>query len=187
MFRRTAVLSEKTIVNRSNDNLFSVKVEPMHMGSTEEVKHISIDISEYCDLNDQTETYSCDAGISKMEITNETADSFVEFVSELQDTPETTIQFIYNPKKSIKKLRNAKIARTNRITRQQTSCKKKNQPTVITGDEEKCGKKKEPQQKHTTLKEKIECEYCHKILTSRLSLRNHKKIHSGFDVVCEVS
>ncbi|XP_050676550.1 zinc finger protein 300-like [Leptidea sinapis] len=31
----------------------------------------------------------------------------------------------------------------------------------------------------------VECEYCHKILTSKLSLRNHYKIHTGFDVVCE--
>lgn len=35
-------------------------------------------------------------------------------------------------------------------------------------------------------KESIECEFCHKILTSKLSLRNHYKIHTGFDVVCEV-
>ncbi|OWR48019.1 hypothetical protein KGM_215021 [Danaus plexippus plexippus] len=36
-----------------------------------------------------------------------------------------------------------------------------------------------------SVKEEIECEYCRKILTSRLSLRNHYKIHTGFDVVCE--
>lgn len=36
------------------------------------------------------------------------------------------------------------------------------------------------------IKESIECEFCHKILTSKLSLRNHYKIHTGFDVVCEV-
>ncbi|XP_028176729.1 zinc finger protein 700-like [Ostrinia furnacalis] len=35
------------------------------------------------------------------------------------------------------------------------------------------------------VKERIECEYCHKILTSKLSVRNHYKIHTGFDVVCE--
>lgn len=36
------------------------------------------------------------------------------------------------------------------------------------------------------VKEAIECEFCHKVLTSKLSLRNHYKIHTGFDVVCEV-
>lgn len=41
--------------------------------------------------------------------------------------------------------------------------------------------------KKENIKERIECEYCHKILTSKLSLRNHYKIHTGFDVVCEVS
>ncbi|XP_045781514.1 zinc finger protein 845-like [Maniola jurtina] len=35
------------------------------------------------------------------------------------------------------------------------------------------------------VKEEIECEFCHKILTSKLSLRNHYKIHTGFDIVCE--
>lgn len=45
-------------------------------------------------------------------------------------------------------------------------------------------KKKEDNEK---VKEEIECEYCHKILTSKLSIRNHYKIHTGFDVVCEVS
>lgn len=35
-------------------------------------------------------------------------------------------------------------------------------------------------------KQSIECEFCHKVLTSKLSLRNHYKIHTGFDVVCEV-
>ncbi|KAH9638621.1 hypothetical protein HF086_007755 [Spodoptera exigua] len=46
-------------------------------------------------------------------------------------------------------------------------------------------RKKEDGEKKTGLKEEIECEYCHKILTSKLSLRNHYKIHTGFDVVCE--
>ncbi|CAH0757035.1 unnamed protein product [Diatraea saccharalis] len=35
------------------------------------------------------------------------------------------------------------------------------------------------------IKVAIECEYCHKTLTSKLSLRNHYKIHTGFDFVCE--
>ncbi|XP_050559476.1 zinc finger protein ZFP2 isoform X4 [Spodoptera frugiperda] len=46
-------------------------------------------------------------------------------------------------------------------------------------------RKKEDGDKKTGVKEEIECEYCHKILTSKLSLRNHYKIHTGFDVVCE--
>lgn len=47
-------------------------------------------------------------------------------------------------------------------------------------------KEKECKEKTERVKEEIECEYCHKILTSKLSLRNHYKIHTGFDVVCEV-
>lgn len=45
--------------------------------------------------------------------------------------------------------------------------------------------KKDNGEKKERVKEEIECEYCHKILTSKLSLRNHYKIHTGFDVVCE--
>lgn len=47
-------------------------------------------------------------------------------------------------------------------------------------------KEKECKEKTERVREEIECEYCHKILTSKLSLRNHYKIHTGFDVVCEV-
>ncbi|XP_059044901.1 zinc finger protein 184-like [Achroia grisella] len=47
------------------------------------------------------------------------------------------------------------------------------------------GKGVNRRKKGEKVKEEIECEYCHKILTSRLSLRNHYKIHTGFDVVCE--
>lgn len=47
-------------------------------------------------------------------------------------------------------------------------------------------KRKTDKEKKEREKEEIECEYCHKILTSKLSLRNHYKIHTGFDVVCEV-
>ncbi|XP_013135854.1 PREDICTED: zinc finger protein 585B-like [Papilio polytes] len=46
-------------------------------------------------------------------------------------------------------------------------------------------KKTEKEGEVTQKKEEIECEFCHKILTSKLSLRNHYKIHTGFDVVCE--
>ncbi|XP_045457161.1 zinc finger protein 510-like [Melitaea cinxia] len=46
-------------------------------------------------------------------------------------------------------------------------------------------KQKESKEKTERVREEIECEYCHKILTSKLSLRNHYKIHTGFDVVCE--
>lgn len=35
------------------------------------------------------------------------------------------------------------------------------------------------------MREPVECEYCHKILSSRLSIPNHYKIHTGFNIVCE--
>ncbi|XP_013174331.1 PREDICTED: zinc finger protein 816-like [Papilio xuthus] len=78
------------------------------------------------------------------------------------------------------------------------NCKKENQsdtkPTkIIKTRSKKNGsvkskrtiKKTEDEGEGTKKKEVIECEFCHKILTSKLSLRNHYKIHTGFDVVCE--
>lgn len=47
-------------------------------------------------------------------------------------------------------------------------------------------KEKRDESCNIKVKEEIECEFCHKILTSKLSLRNHYKIHTGFDIVCEV-
>nr|XP_034838196.1 zinc finger protein 182-like [Maniola hyperantus] len=46
-------------------------------------------------------------------------------------------------------------------------------------------KEKKDERCNIKVKEEIECEFCHKILTSKLSLRNHYKIHTGFDIVCE--
>lgn len=51
----------------------------------------------------------------------------------------------------------------------------------------KMERKKEMKGEAVKVKEEIECEFCHKVLTSKLSLRNHYKIHTGFDIVCEVS
>ncbi|XP_052745945.1 zinc finger protein 813 isoform X2 [Bicyclus anynana] len=47
-------------------------------------------------------------------------------------------------------------------------------------------RKKEKSDEDLKTKQEIECEFCHKILTSKLSLRNHYKIHTGFDIVCEI-
>ncbi|XP_045530531.1 zinc finger protein 557-like isoform X1 [Pieris brassicae] len=60
----------------------------------------------------------------------------------------------------------------------QSTARKKNVRNI------KISVKESNDQKKDT-REEIECEYCHKILTSKLSLRNHYKIHTGFDVVCE--
>lgn len=68
------------------------------------------------------------------------------------------------------------------IVEKPTSFNKKRKTRV------KTVRKKEKKDEHCNIKvkEEIECEFCHKILTSKLSLRNHYKIHTGFDIVCEV-
>lgn len=48
-------------------------------------------------------------------------------------------------------------------------------------------KKEDAEDKKEKSKQNIQCQFCQKVLTSKLSLRNHYKIHTGFDVVCEVS
>ncbi|KAJ8704140.1 hypothetical protein PYW07_013434 [Mythimna separata] len=83
----------------------------------------------------------------------------IEFETKVQDLVEKPVELLFKSKKS-KKSTEKPVKRTLR-------------------------RKKENGDKKVRLKEEIECEYCHKILTSKLSLRNHYKIHTGFDVVCE--
>lgn len=102
-------------------------------------------------------------------INNYTYDSFenndkvedIEFETKVEDLVDKPVELIFKTKKS-KKSTEKPVKRTLQ-------------------------RKKESGEKKVRLKEEIECEYCHKILTSKLSLRNHYKIHTGFDVVCEVS
>ncbi|KAJ0169746.1 hypothetical protein K1T71_014352 [Dendrolimus kikuchii] len=46
-------------------------------------------------------------------------------------------------------------------------------------------RRREKVAKQETNREPVECEYCHKKLSSRLSIPNHYKIHTGFNIVCE--
>ncbi|RVE41750.1 hypothetical protein evm_013600 [Chilo suppressalis] len=89
---------------------------------------------------------------------------------ELEITPkEETYNIEYKPKSTNKK----KNASEKRLAKRKVRSKKEN------SEEQKSSKEKKG------VKEEIECEYCHKILTSKLSMRNHYKIHTGFDFVCE--
>ncbi|XP_030036546.2 gastrula zinc finger protein XlCGF17.1 [Manduca sexta] len=82
-----------------------------------------------------------------------------EFVTRVQDIVDKPIEIIFNNRK---KGRSKEKAVKKRVKEDKKEVKKSER-----------------------VKEEIECEYCHKILTSKLSIRNHYKIHTGFDVVCE--
>ncbi|CAH0599511.1 unnamed protein product [Chrysodeixis includens] len=89
----------------------------------------------------------------------ENNDEVIEFETKVKDIVEKPVEIIFKKGKSKK--------RTEKPVRRSLRSKEN-------GQKEREG-----------VQEKIECEYCHKVLTSKLSLRNHYKIHTGFDVVCE--
>ncbi|KAJ2940756.1 hypothetical protein O0L34_g14867 [Tuta absoluta] len=85
-------------------------------------------------------------------------DEQVEFETEIDNSQETSQESSHNTE-------NVKVKRKRTMR-----SKKENNDKNNHNDESK---------------KEVKCEYCDKILTSKLSLRNHYKIHTGFDVVCE--
>lgn len=134
-----------------------VKVEPE---TFKEEGTISIDITDLLSIDNSFKDYNHIGAVDDYN------DSSREDTS-IQETPEDEI---FPPhvkdvmEKPVKVIEGKKNGRTEKTVRK---------------------KVKEKREKER-VREKIECEYCHKILTSKLSLRNHYKIHTGFDVVCEV-
>lgn len=97
--------------------------------------------------------------------------------------------FIKDSTKNINKITVSSKTRTNDLSQ----IIQKNNDILIEKPKRKLRRLKKDTPKDKTdkdeiekVKESIQCEFCHKILTSKLSLRNHYKIHTGFDVVCEV-
>ncbi|XP_073964271.1 uncharacterized protein [Choristoneura fumiferana] len=121
---------------------------------------LSIDISEYIDddFKDYDDNITLNALQSEIDAPKED-DDHMEYETKVEDISTSDIF-----DKEIK-ADNGKRSNVKKIK-----------------EVKKRSKKKEDSEK---VKEEIECEYCHKILTSKLSIRNHYKIHTGFDVVCE--
>lgn len=135
-----------------------IKIENIDFKTEENA--VSIDISDY--LEDEFKDYDDNITLDTLQSNNEINDS------KIQNDNKNDINI-------------------NTINNKQTKIDEKPTDLLISKKTRKCvkirRKIKETKEKE---KERIECEYCHKILTSKLSLRNHYKIHTGFDVVCEV-
>lgn len=157
-FRKKCEENQKLFLSRLNEKpMFDVKIES-NIFHTENITSITIDIS---DLINDFNNHNDSLNDFNYDTIGNNGNEELEFEEKVQDLVDKPVELIFKSKKS--KTNNEKpVKRTLR-------------------------RKKESGEKKARLKEEIECEYCHKILTSKLSLRNHYKIHTGFDVVCEVS
>ncbi|XP_075989577.1 uncharacterized protein LOC142985349 [Anticarsia gemmatalis] len=117
--------------------------------------HVTIDISDL--VNDLKPFNDNEEHFADSVENNDTTD--IVFESRVEDIVEKPLEIDYKDKKS-----------------------KKSEEKIV---KKSLKPKKEGTEKKERVREEIECEYCHKILSSKLSLRNHYKIHTGFDVVCE--
>ncbi|XP_063390866.1 zinc finger protein 62 homolog [Cydia fagiglandana] len=118
---------------------------------------ISIDISEYVD--DDFKDYDDNITLNTLQLAEETLDNkCTENIDDIKNIEtENKVQETTDNKVILEKVK--KEVKKRRVKKKEMNGQK--------------------------VKEEIECEYCHKILTSKLSIRNHYKIHTGFDVVCE--
>lgn len=185
-FRNEAAITQKTLIQRLNDHSFEIKIEPIQVYSRGETKIASIDISEYLGPQKSLESCGYDVTYNMIDVKHDTADdnteNIEEFVSEIQDIPNKS-----KPKELTKRVKSK--VKKNVLKRAKSKKRNHENDQPLDGDDMdkgENGKETEKQEKKAREKEKIECEYCHKFLTSKLSLRNHYKIHTGFDVVCEV-
>ncbi|XP_063631903.1 zinc finger protein 436-like isoform X2 [Cydia splendana] len=119
---------------------------------------ISIDISEYVD--DDFKDYDDNITLNTLQLSEETLDNkCTENIDDIKNIEtENKVQETTDNKVILEKVK--KEVKKRRVKKKEMNGQK--------------------------VKEEIECEYCHKILTSKLSIRNHYKIHTGFDVVCEI-
>ncbi|XP_053625886.1 zinc finger protein 182-like [Plodia interpunctella] len=185
-----AIFNASSVTVKMNDNLPQVMCSTCIDSINENIKfRRKAQDTEKILLNRLNNT-SCDVKIEpsdsiKLE-SNENNKSILIVVSDLEDFKDyddnvtlDTLQYNLNEKLSSE----TEMQYGNSVEQQievnkelkRTRLKRKDNPSKINRKEK------------TDIKEKeeIECEICNKILTSRLSLRNHYKIHTGFDVVCE--
>ncbi|XP_045505787.1 zinc finger protein 32-like isoform X2 [Colias croceus] len=122
-------------------------------------------------------TLKFNENVTTIDIFDANDDDFKEF-----DDNITLDTFQINEHKEMSTDAKPIIEETDNIfdKKKRSAVRKKNVVRTLRGKTDKEDKRKKERGK-----EEIECEYCHKILTSKLSLRNHYKIHTGFDVVCE--
>ncbi|KAL0852697.1 hypothetical protein ABMA27_012533 [Loxostege sticticalis] len=178
-FRKKAIESHKELLKRLNSCMNGSK--NIVLNGTETILNTNEDIKlETCTFlvneKDENDRFSDDDD-------DITLDHFKSV-----DNSETDPVINSNPKEITRKLNGQSKSNDLQVSNEVRN-KKKEQKEKKTVKRKPRVKKKETEDKSKEekgrVKETIECEICHKILTSKLSIRNHYKIHTGFDVVCE--
>ncbi|XP_026761198.2 zinc finger and SCAN domain-containing protein 12-like [Galleria mellonella] len=176
--RKKAEEAQRTLVDRlKNNRLYDIKVESPYICKTENdtnVTELFIDISNEVDndFKDHDDNLTLDTFQYCNDKGNDVSTQ-LKYETEVRSTDEP-VDREYRLRQNCAKDKTAKRSTT-----------KRKKTIEKTEGERKKDSNKIKTKKIERVKEEIECEYCHKILTSRLSLRNHYKIHTGFDVVCE--
>lgn len=171
-FRRRCEDAQKFL----SANKLDLKLEQLQLVKTECERSTQIHIDEFPPNDDDFKDYDDNIALNTLQDNHVSPDG-------LADDKEKQVPIEFEPS-SVDNLDSSNTLNGRK-------CKKTNvkmKPERIKAKSEKESKKVQRREKKATerVKEEIECEYCHKILTSKLSLRNHYKIHTGFDVVCEV-
>lgn len=187
-FRKKCEDAQKSLLEHLNQkSLYEIKIEPSIL-KTDAVASIDIsdlvidnDFRDYDD-NITLSEYYVEIEKNKQEETFQN-DQIIDNTTENYPTSE---QCDKNNDKSAIKLNHQnspkKAKSKEKLQKNKEKTAKKRGRTKKENQEEKRTKEKKDR-----VKEEIQCELCHKVLTSKLSLRNHNKIHTGFDVVCEVN
>ncbi|CAG4934199.1 unnamed protein product [Parnassius apollo] len=175
-FRKRCEDAQKSLLDHK---IHDIKSETPYILKIEYEKATTIDISEFLPPDDDFKDYDDNITLDNLQYSNcEISEHKIcnmpdkplqkEFEPRILDIIEKPEEIVFNNKTNKKDNVEIKPRRTikNKIEKREKD-------------------KESKKEKAERVKEEIECEYCHKILTSRLSLRNHYKIHTGFDVVCE--
>ncbi|XP_049883136.1 zinc finger protein 652-like isoform X2 [Pectinophora gossypiella] len=167
-FRKKCEDSNMELLSRLIDKQTeAIKVETSPEFKTENDKSVTIDITHLLpDLDEDFKDYDDNITLDSLQCNNSVEKTCIAVEFDGQDKNST--------EKPVLLEENNEQTEVEKPKRKLRSSKKEN-----------VGVKKKAKAKEEKVREEVECEYCHKILTSRLSLRNHYKIHTGFDVVCE--
>lgn len=177
-FRKKCQNAEKSLLERLNQNhLYEIKIEQTF--SSSEVP-TSIDITDLI-IDSEFRDYDDNITLNDyyIEIEKNKQHNIISNILEIDNNAHLIIAEHSNT--SDKQSQIKEVVSLDKCSKKNDKEVKKRGRTKKENQEDKKSSNKKER-----VKEEIKCELCQKVLTSRLSLRNHNKIHTGFDVVCEV-
>ncbi|CAK1587975.1 unnamed protein product [Parnassius mnemosyne] len=175
-FRKCCEDAQKSLLDHK---IHDIKSDTPHILKIEYEKAVTIDISAFLSPDDDFKDYDDNITLDNLQYSNYEIPEH-----KICNTPDKTLQKEFEPR-ILDVVENPEEIFFNNETNKKDNVKTKPRRTGKNKIEKREKEKESKKEKAERVKEEIECEYCHKILTSRLSLRNHYKIHTGFDVVCE--